>query len=46
MYGVVDDSGPFRVFCDDLWPSNMLVNPKTMRITALLDFEFTNVIPA
>lgn len=24
----------------------MLVNPKTMRITALLDFEFTNVMPA
>jgi hypothetical protein len=45
-HGIVDDSGPFRVFCDDLRPLNMLVNPKTMRITALLDFEFTNVMPA
>jgi hypothetical protein len=45
-HGIVDDSGPFRVFCDDLRPSNMLVNPETMRITALLDFEFTNVMPA
>jgi len=24
----------------------MLINPKMMRITALLDFEFTNVILA
>jgi hypothetical protein len=46
MHGIVDDSGPFRIFCDDLRPSNMLVNPKTMRITALLDFEFTNAMPA
>jgi aminoglycoside phosphotransferase (APT) family kinase protein len=45
-HGVVDNSGPFRVFYDDLRPSNMLVNPKTIRITALLDFEFTNVMPA
>lgn len=41
-----DDSGPFRLFCDDLRPSNMLVDPETMRITAVLDFEFTNVMPA
>ncbi|KAG4439750.1 hypothetical protein IFR05_004772 [Cadophora sp. M221] len=45
-HGTVDDSGPFRIFCDDLRPSNILVDPKTMRITALLDFEFTNVMPA
>ena len=24
----------------------MLVNPKTIRITALLDLEFTNIMPA
>lgn len=42
----VYDSRPFRIFCDDLRPSNMLVDPKTMRITALLDFEFTDVMPA
>ena len=45
-HGIVDDSGPFRIFCDDLRPFNMLVNPKTMHITALLDLEFTNVMPA
>lgn len=27
-------------------PSNMLINPKTLRITALLDVEFTNAMPA
>ncbi|KAK0111011.1 hypothetical protein ONS95_001391 [Cadophora gregata] len=45
-HGTIDDSGPFRIFCDDLRPSNMLVDPETMRITALLDFEFTNAMPA
>jgi len=45
-HGVVDNSGPFRVFYDDLRPSNIFVNPKTIRITALLDFEFTNVMLA
>ncbi|KAH7317227.1 hypothetical protein BKA65DRAFT_515597 [Rhexocercosporidium sp. MPI-PUGE-AT-0058] len=42
----VDDAGPFIPFCDDLRPSNMLVNPETLCITALLDFEFTNTMPA
>ncbi|KAH7348424.1 hypothetical protein BKA65DRAFT_605849 [Rhexocercosporidium sp. MPI-PUGE-AT-0058] len=45
-HSIIDDSGPFRSFCDGLRPSNMLVDPKTMRITALLDFEFTNIMPA
>jgi len=27
-------------------PSNMLVDLETLRITALLDFEFTNTMPA
>lgn len=45
-YGTMDDLGPFRLFCDDMRPSNMLADPKTMRITALLDLEFTNVMPA
>jgi aminoglycoside phosphotransferase (APT) family kinase protein len=42
----IEDAGPFRVFCDDMQPSNMLVDPATLRITALLDFEFTNSMPA
>ncbi|KAL1850486.1 hypothetical protein Daus18300_012900 [Diaporthe australafricana] len=45
-YGTVDNAGPFRLFCDDLRPTNMLVDPKTLRITAVFDFEFTNVMPA
>lgn len=45
-YGTVDDDGPFRLFCDDLRPSNMLIDPDTLRITAVFDFEFTNVMPA
>lgn len=42
----IEDSGPFLPFCDDMRPSNMLVDPKTLRITAVLDLEFTNVMPA
>ncbi len=42
----IDDAGPFKVFCDDMQPSNMLVDPDTLRITAVLDFEFTNTMPA
>ncbi|KAH8669290.1 hypothetical protein BGZ61DRAFT_364318 [Ilyonectria robusta] len=36
----------FKVFCDDMQPANMLINPNTLRITAVLDFEFTNSMPA
>ena len=46
-----DDAGPFRLFCDDLQPANMLadpetLDPETLRITAVLDLEFTNAMPA
>lgn len=41
-----DDAGPFRLFCDDLRPTNMLVDPETLRITAVLDFEFANAMPS
>jgi len=42
----IDDAGPFIPFCDDMRPSNMLINPETLCITAVLDFEFTNIMPA
>lgn len=42
----IEDAGPFIPFCDDMRPSNMLVNPETLRITAMLDLEFTNAMPA
>ncbi|KAH6717036.1 hypothetical protein BKA61DRAFT_631057 [Leptodontidium sp. MPI-SDFR-AT-0119] len=42
----IEEAGPFKPFCDDLQPSNMLVDPKTLQITAVLDFEFTNAMPA
>ncbi|KAI9148108.1 kinase-like domain protein [Paramyrothecium foliicola] len=41
-----NDTGPFRIFCDDLRPSNMLIDPETLRMTAIFDFEFTNAMPA
>lgn len=42
----IDDAGPFKFFCDDMQPANMLIDPSTLRITAVLDFEFTNSMPA
>ncbi|KAK2042445.1 hypothetical protein LZ31DRAFT_623523 [Colletotrichum somersetense] len=44
--GTVNEYGPFPLFCDDLRPTNMLVDSETLQITAVLDFEFTNAIPA
>ncbi|KOS43013.1 hypothetical protein ACN38_g6087 [Penicillium nordicum] len=40
------DCGLFISFCDDMRPSNMLIDPETLRTTAILDFEFTNAMPA
>ncbi|KAK7972402.1 hypothetical protein PG988_006536 [Apiospora saccharicola] len=40
-----EDTGPFRLFCDDLRPTNMLADPESLRITAAIDFEFTNALP-
>ncbi|KAH8695720.1 phosphotransferase enzyme family protein-like protein [Phaeosphaeriaceae sp. PMI808] len=45
-YYCLDDTGPFKPYCDDLQPTNMLAHPDTLRITAILDFEFTNTMPA
>lgn len=40
------DNAGFILFCDDMRPANMLVDPETLRITALIDLEFTNAMPA
>jgi hypothetical protein len=40
------EDSPFKLYCDDLQPSNMLADPETLQITAVLDFEFTNTMPA
>lgn len=42
----IDDCGPFKLFCDDFRPQNILVDPKSHRITAVLDLEFTNAMPS
>lgn len=40
------NKGPFIPFCEDLHPSNMIVDPDTYEIKAVIDFEFTNTMPA
>jgi hypothetical protein len=39
------ESGPFKLFCDDLRPANVLVNAD-FKIVAVIDWEFTYTAPA
>lgn len=41
----VPNSGPFKLFCDDLRPTNILLDDN-MKITAVIDWEFTYTAPA
>ena len=40
----LDDHGPFRIWCDDLRPSNILVNENN-QIVGVIDWEFTYAAP-
>ncbi|KAJ4312203.1 hypothetical protein N0V94_007572 [Neodidymelliopsis sp. IMI 364377] len=42
---ILDNVGPFKLFCDDFRPQNILLDPETLRIKAVLDLEFTNAMP-
>jgi aminoglycoside phosphotransferase (APT) family kinase protein len=42
----MDNNGPFKLFCDDLQPSNMIADPETLKVIAVLDWEFTHAMPA
>ncbi|KAK8141863.1 hypothetical protein G3M48_009768 [Beauveria asiatica] len=39
-------TGPFRLFCDDLSPRNIIVDPSTLTVAGVVDWEFTYVAPA
>lgn len=41
-----DINGPFKLFCDDLGPGNILVDPSTLKITGVIDWEFCYAAPA
>ncbi|PYH69939.1 uncharacterized protein BO88DRAFT_481367 [Aspergillus vadensis CBS 113365] len=45
-YYPTENNEPSILFCDYMRPLNMLIDPKTLQITAILDFEFTNAMPA
>ncbi|KAH8701247.1 hypothetical protein GQ44DRAFT_632275 [Phaeosphaeriaceae sp. PMI808] len=42
----MDNNGPFKLFCDDLQPLNMLADLETLEVHAILDWEFTHAMPA
>ncbi|PYI22040.1 phosphotransferase enzyme family protein [Aspergillus violaceofuscus CBS 115571] len=37
--------GPFRLYCDDLRPDNVLVNASRLAVTGVIDWEFTYSAP-
>ncbi|KAJ8071710.1 hypothetical protein OCU04_002026 [Sclerotinia nivalis] len=39
-------TGPFRLFCEDFRPSNIIANTEPFRINAVIDLEFTYDAPA
>jgi aminoglycoside phosphotransferase (APT) family kinase protein len=41
-----NNNGPFKLYCDDLQPSNMLADPETLKVKAILDWEYTLALPA
>lgn len=42
-----EDTGPFKLICDDLQPTNMIVNnEKDLKIIAVLDWEWSYTAPA
>ncbi|KAK2789596.1 hypothetical protein FQN51_002695 [Onygenales sp. PD_10] len=41
-----DNYGPFKLFGDDLRPSNILVHPENLTITGVIDWEFTYSAPS
>jgi aminoglycoside phosphotransferase (APT) family kinase protein len=43
---VTQDDGQFPLFSDDLQPTNILIDPFTLQITGIIDWEFTNAMPA
>ncbi|KAH9843344.1 phosphotransferase enzyme family protein [Teratosphaeria destructans] len=42
----IDDRGPIKLFCDDFRPQNIIVDPTTLGIKAVLDLEFTTAMPS
>ncbi|RAK71927.1 phosphotransferase family protein [Aspergillus fijiensis CBS 313.89] len=38
--------GPFRLYCDDLRPDNVLVDASRLAVTGVIDWEFTYAAPA
>jgi aminoglycoside phosphotransferase (APT) family kinase protein len=39
-------NGPFRLFCDDFRPSNVLISDTNLTIAGVIDWEFAYVAPA
>lgn len=37
-------NGPFRLYCDDLRPDNVLVDASSLAVTGVVDWEFTYAV--
>ncbi|KAJ8129101.1 hypothetical protein O1611_g4530 [Lasiodiplodia mahajangana] len=40
------EPGPFRLYCDDFRPSNVLVSESDLTVNGVIDWEFTYVAPS
>lgn len=38
--------GPFRLYCDDVRPSNVMIDLETFRVSGVIDWEFAYAAPA
>ncbi|OQE18560.1 hypothetical protein PENFLA_c021G05343 [Penicillium flavigenum] len=39
------EKGPFRIWCDDLWPANVLLSENPTKIAGVVDWEFIYAAP-
>ncbi|KAJ5087228.1 phosphotransferase enzyme family protein [Penicillium angulare] len=39
-------NGPFRLYCDDLNPGNVLIDPSKITVAGVIDWEFSYAAPA
>lgn len=39
------ENGPFRLICDNLRPGNVLIDPGTLKINAVIDWQWTYTAP-
>lgn len=45
-FSTAHNNGPFPLYCDDLRPSNVIVDPDNLNVRSVIDWEFCYAAPA